>query len=492
MLVVATEQLCGKTRNAHHAVLAQQHVEAAEAAGVVRDVGIEAGEHRLRRRHGRRHAREIHAGVDAVGVVAQVDRDEAVVRVDVDAHLDRNAVGQERLDRVVAAFVLKPPAGQLADRLARPPLRIVEPFVDEVAHRLRAVLIDERLEPALADPCGADGGEVVAEPLVRHTDAAPAHAHDVVDVAPVALHLDAGEDQRALVIDVLRRREVGGGLAVAHVRLMRLHAHREEVLALVEHRHQDRVIGRVAVAAVGVVVEIGVALAELRVPLAHDGGLDVHAEDVDRHGLRGRQHLVVRGDDGAGKIPRDADDGRARAVQHGVGHLAADRVHAVGHDREVEGAEPLLARGLGVDGFGGRCVVHEAIRAPRSGSGGSLERFRIARKRSDSLSLTAAGRRALARACRRDGRRLRGRAAFAAGRGCGLSRVRQSRTRFSTARRAATSRERASTPRRVGCRRFSIRGFPWSTSHAGSRASNPRRRWRSRPWRPSSRPQART
>ena len=44
----------------------------------------------------------------------------------------------------------------------------------------------------------------------------------------------------------------------------------------------------------------------------------------------------------------------------------------------------------------------------------SLERFRLRRKRSDSLSLTAAGRRALARACRRDGhppprgRRIRG------------------------------------------------------------------------------------
>ena len=52
----------------------------------------------------------------------------------------------------------------------------------------------------------------------------------------------------------------------------------------------------------------------------------------------------------------------------------------------------------------------------------SLERFRFARKRSDSLSLTAVGRRALARAYRRDGQRLRGRAAYAAGRGCGLSR----------------------------------------------------------------------
>ena len=131
-----------------------------------------------------------------------------------------------------------------------------------------------------------------------------------------ALHLDAGEDQRALVIDVPGSGEVGGGLAVAHVRLVGLDAHGEEVLAAVEHRHQDGVIGSVAVAAVGVVVEIGVALAEFRVPLAHDGGLDVHAEDVDRHGLRGRQHLVVRGDDGAGEVPRDADDGRARAVQH--------------------------------------------------------------------------------------------------------------------------------------------------------------------------------
>ena len=58
-----------------------------------------------------------------------------------------------------------------------------------------------------------------------------------------------------------------------------------------------------------------------------------------------------------------------------------------------------------------------------------LERFRFTRKRSDSLSLTAVGRRALARACWRDGQRLREGAAYAAGRGRGLSRVRAGRTR---------------------------------------------------------------
>ena len=205
-----------------------------------------------------------------------------------------------------------------------------------------------RRSPIRACP---DGGEIVAEPLIRHPDAAPAHADDVVDIAIVPLHLDAGEDQRTFVIDVPGRREIGGRLAVAHVRLMGLDAHREEVLALVEHRHQDRVIGRVAVAAVGVIVEEGVAFAEAGMPLAHDGGLDVHAEDMDRHGLGSREHLMVGGDDGAGEIPRDADDGRASAVQHGVGHLAADRIHAVGHDREFESAQALLARGRG----GGRC-----------------------------------------------------------------------------------------------------------------------------------------
>ena len=186
----------------------------------------------------------------------------------------------------------------------------------------------------------------------------------------VLLHLDAGEDQRALVIDVLRRGEIGGRLAVADIGLVGLDADREEVLALVKHRHQDGVIGGVAVAAIGVVVEKGVALAETRVPLGHDGGLDVHAEDVDRHGLCRGQHLVVGGDDGAGEVPRDADDRRARAVQHGVGHLAADRIHAVGHDREIEGAELLFAPGRAGGGrCCGRCVVHGVARllGPASG-----------------------------------------------------------------------------------------------------------------------------
>ena len=265
--------------------------------------------------------------------------------------------GRNGPDRIVATLVLEPGAGQRLDGLRRAALRIVEPPAHERPYRLCAVFFDEGLEPPLADSRRADGGEIVAEPLVGHADAAPAHADHVVDIPAVPLHLDTREDQRPLVINVLSRREISGGLAVSHIRLMRLDAHGEEMLALVEHRHQDGVIRGMAVPAIGIVVEEGVARAKIRVRGRHDLRLDVHAEDVNRHGLGRREHLVVRRDDGAGEIPRDPDHRRARAVQHGVRHLAADRVHAVRHDRKQKRTH--LA---GVIGRPHGSVVHDSRR----------------------------------------------------------------------------------------------------------------------------------
>ena len=253
-----------------------------------------------------------------------------------------DALRHPGLDRVVPLRALELALGQRADRLDAAALRIVEPLLREVAHRVGAVLGDEGLDRAFADAGRADGGEIVAVPLLGHADAALAHADDVVDVLEVPLHLDAGEDQRPFLIDVRRLRHVGGGQAVADVGLMGLHRDGEEVLPLVEHRHQDGVVGRVRVAEVGVVVQVGIALGIVGMQVLHRLGLDVGAPDVDGEALGHGEHLVVRRDDRAGEVPRHADDGRARRQQHRVGHLAADRVHAVCHHRQQDRVDAVL------------------------------------------------------------------------------------------------------------------------------------------------------
>ena len=64
-------------------------------------------------------------------------------------------------------------------------------------------------------------------------------------------------------------------------------------------------VGRMGIAAIGIVVEIGVALAD--VPLVifvHVLALQMGAEDVDRQALGGCEKLIVAGENAAGEIPR--------------------------------------------------------------------------------------------------------------------------------------------------------------------------------------------
>ena len=345
----------GEARNPHRAVLAQQHLDAAHGAGVGRQVLAEAGEHALHRRHGGRGLGQVEAGVDAVDVVAQVHRHPRLVGVDVDRHVDRDPLRHPGLDRVVRQRALELALGQRADGLDAAALGIVEPFLGEVPHRVGAVLGDEGLDRALADAGRADGGEIVAVPLLGHADAALAHADDVVDVLEIPLHLHAGEDQRAFLIDVRGLRHVGGGQAVADIGLMGLHRDGEEVLPLVEHGHQDGVIGRMRVAEIGVVVQVRIALGIVGMQVLHRLGLDVGAPDVDGEALGHGEHLIVRRDDRTREVARHADDGGPRRQQHGVGHLAADRVHAVRHHRQqnrVDAVLPLRFR---------ECLCHRSL-----------------------------------------------------------------------------------------------------------------------------------
>ena len=104
-----------------------------------------------------------------------------------------------------------------------------------------------------------------------------------------------GKHKRALVVDVAGEDEIARRDGVADVGHVALGNTREEMLAFEEDGHHVGVVGRVRVAAIGVVVEIGVAAADVRVVIpAHVRRLDVTAEDVDGQPLGRREQLDRR------------------------------------------------------------------------------------------------------------------------------------------------------------------------------------------------------
>ncbi len=319
-------------------------VDATERPGVVRDVGVdrvEEPDHRVRHRA---RARLVQPAGVVVGVVAQVELDASGLAVDLHVDAERDAVGEARV-RVVRRAAVERAAGELLDRLLHTPLAVVEPLADHVADHVHAVVRAQLLEPPLRDAGRAQAGEEVAVPLLGHADAAPAHADDVVDVLEVALHAHAGERQRTLVIDVFRARHVRRRQPVATVGLVGLRDRGEEVLAADDDGDEDRVVGRVRVAEVGVVVEEGIAAREVVVQLRHRLGEVLRAHDVHRQALGGSEQFVVGRHQRAGEVARLVDDRRARGAQERVGHLTADAVEAVGHDGQQDRVERLLRPG---------------------------------------------------------------------------------------------------------------------------------------------------
>src|ERR1700692_2508590 len=109
----------------------------------------------------------------------------------------------------------------------------------------------------------------------------------------------------APLVNVERLGEIARRDAVADVRHVALGDGREQSMAADEYRHQEGMVGRMGVAAIGVVVEIGVALADVAfVIAAHILALQMGAKNVDRQALGGGEKLIVAGEDAAGEIPR--------------------------------------------------------------------------------------------------------------------------------------------------------------------------------------------
>ena len=161
----------------------------------------------------------------------------------------------------------------------------------------------------------------------------------------VALDAHAREHQRAFLVDVQRLGEVARRNAVADVRHVTFGNGGEQVLAADEHRHQEGVVGRMGVAAVGVVVEIRIALADVaRMIAAHVLALQVGAEDVHRQAFGRCEQMIVAGEDAAGEIAGAGNDRRARRAQQRIGHLAHDAVEPIGDHGHDHGVEWVVAR----------------------------------------------------------------------------------------------------------------------------------------------------
>ena len=307
---------------------------------------IEAVEDTDEGRAPRRRLGQVEARGKVVGVVTQVDLDDAVRGAHAHPRADRDPVRGRSRQRIVCREGRGLGLWQAADRGRDPALRVVEPLLVERLERVPADLLCQRPRLTLADSRGADHREVVAVPLLGHADAHHAHADDVVDVLAVSLHLHAGEDQGALLVDVLRLGVVRRRDRVARIGLVRLADHRVAVrLRLVENRNEDDVIGGVGVAVVGGVVQERVARPQVGVHLDHRLAERVCAHHVDGKALRVDEQVVGAGRDAAGEVARAVQDAGASGSKQRVAHLARDTFEARRKDGQLGSAQRWQAHG---------------------------------------------------------------------------------------------------------------------------------------------------
>ena len=367
-------------RNAGDAILTQVHPDPAQRAlvrwHVVRELVEKAGDGRARRTR----ARLVEAVRDAVDVVAEVDLDDGGFWIDRDRHTKRDAVRHAE-HRVMVADAGDGALGEATEGADHPALGIAEPGSGERLQRVEAVRLDELLETPLAGARGAEGREIVAVPLFRHPNPGLAHADDVLVVLVALLHLHAGKAECALLVDVACVGGVRRWLAVAAVGLMGLRDRGQHVPALEEDRGEDRVVGVVGVAVVGIVVEERVAFADHGMEALHRLCQVLTADDVDRKALGAGQELIAGRDDRTREVARSVQERRAARPQERVRHLAHDRVEPLRQDGEQDRIEVVLELGgnIGLE-------PHAVMLPSRSDScaTGSREPGRPAARRSSS------------------------------------------------------------------------------------------------------------
>ena len=177
-------------------------------------------------------------------------------------------------------------------------------------------------------------------PLIGHPDAPPAHPEHVADLSVAAVNPHGREDQPTLLVDVPGVGHVGRRLSIAAVRLVRLGSDRVDVGALVEHRHEHRVVGGVRVPQVRVVVQEGVALLDVvvqvviawarnSIPITWTGRPSAEASSRLSAVMIGRRSLAP-----CSGLPSDR-------WQERVLHLTDDRFEPVRDHREKTGSKEL-------------------------------------------------------------------------------------------------------------------------------------------------------
>ena len=239
-------------RNPDHAVLAQVHAQAAEAARVGRHHGAQPGEHAHHRRGARGRFGQVQAAGLAIRVVGQVHLDARGVAVDLEMDTHFKTIRQGARDRIVPAGGGRFPRGQAPDRIDHQALTVIEPFGRVCGKFFPVHLLQQFQQFAFADPDRAQQGEEVAVPQLGHPDPDLRHAQHVLPVPVVFLYLHAGKYQRAFFVNVPRRSRVGGGYRVPAIGQVRLGDDGEAVPAGVIHdRDEYGPVGRMGISVVG-------------------------------------------------------------------------------------------------------------------------------------------------------------------------------------------------------------------------------------------------
>ena len=319
------------------AVLAQVNPEPAEAARIRWHDGAEPGKDAHHCRRSRRRLREVQSAWLAVEVVAQVDLDERLLRVDGYRDLHRDTVWHSR-HRVVPALTDDAACWHLPDGCNHTLFAVVEPVALVLLERFHADLAEEFEQPALTDPRCAEQGEKVPVPEVGDADAGARHPEHVLTVTVVLLHLHAWEDERPFVVDVRRVGDIRCGHGVAAVGEVCFREDGVSVCAfVVEDRGDDAPVGGVGVPVVRRVVEEGVSAPQPRMGLLHVRRDEVRpAHHVDWQALRHREQLVAGGEDAAGEIASGVEDRRARGPQQRVHHRPGAAFEAIAQQRELK------------------------------------------------------------------------------------------------------------------------------------------------------------
>ena len=246
------------------------------------------------------------------------------------------------------------PSGRAGELVAQPGLGVVHHPLHHGLDRVRAVLVDERVQPLAADVVGPDLRAQVKPDEQRDARAAHPQVGHVALELPVADDLDRRGGQR------LGEHVLGGGRErpepdPAQVRLVGDRAGPREQLAVVEDRLvDDHVVLVQAAADPRVVAQEHVALGDAGI------GGPVPQRPVDGQVDRADEHGVVEADldflaelvaDGEVEVVGVGDDRRAGHALERLAHLVGDRPqpvpdHLVG--QRVELVDLFRSNGMGL------------------------------------------------------------------------------------------------------------------------------------------------